>query len=139
MKFRIVLTQLQQSATAQQRRWPWLRHISAIVLAVVTASLVTLASCSPQAETPLRIGTLVWPGFENFFLAEKLEHYEEAPIRLVTYTSNTDQTQAFRNRNNQPTPLQADGVWKRICSQTAGLGCSFITSLQAAGNPPLID
>jgi hypothetical protein len=40
---------------------------------------------------------------------------------------------------NQPTLLQADGVWKRICSQTAGLGCSFITSLQAAGNPPLID
>jgi hypothetical protein len=40
---------------------------------------------------------------------------------------------------NQPTPLQADGVWKRICSQTCGLGCSFITSLQAAGNPPLID
>ena len=37
------------------------------------------------------------------------------------------------------TPLQAGGVWKLFCSQTCGLDCNLISSLQAAGNVPLPD
>ncbi|ABW31529.1 hypothetical protein AM1_A0020 (plasmid) [Acaryochloris marina MBIC11017] len=36
-------------------------------------------------------------------------------------------------------PLQADGVWNTICSQTVDLDYNPISLLQAAGNLPSLD
>jgi hypothetical protein len=78
------------------------------------------------------------PGMLGEFVASGLSVQEFLQLHsdVLIGPVNCD---VVETQSNQPTPLQADGVWKRICSQTAGLGCSFITSLQAAGNPPLID
>lgn len=52
------------------------------------------AGCSvPQA--PLRVGTIVFPGYEFLFLAEQLGLLNDASVRLVEMHSNTDNLRAL--------------------------------------------
>ena len=45
--------------------------------------LTSLFSCSAEQESPLRVGTNIWPGYEPFYLARDLGYYiEEKPSQL---------------------------------------------------------
>ena len=55
-------------------------------------------SCAKEPQPPLRIGTVVWPGFECLYLARDLGYYKDTSIRLVEYNATSEITRAFRNR-----------------------------------------
>lgn len=62
---------------------------------------------------------------------EAIKKKRESDV-VVGYKRNPAEAQST-------TPLQADGVWNTICSQTVDFDCNPISSLQAAGNLPLLD
>lgn len=69
-----------------------------IGLAAVLLLEFILVSCSKEPPPPLRIGTVVWPGFECLYLARDLGYYKDTSIRLVEYNATPEITRAFRNR-----------------------------------------
>lgn len=64
-----------------------------------------LAGCIQNPPDPLRVGFLVWPGYETLFLARDLGHYKETPIRLVDYPSASELIRGFRNKNLEAVTL----------------------------------
>ncbi len=61
------------------------RRVGAILLAIVTATTVTIAGCVQTAATPLRVGTSLWTGFAHLYLAESLGYFQDSPVRFVEY------------------------------------------------------
>ncbi len=69
------------------------------ILGMVAGILLvsSLAGCIQKPLEPLRVGFLVWPGYESLYLARDLEYYKNTPIRLVDYPSASELIRAFRN------------------------------------------
>jgi NitT/TauT family transport system substrate-binding protein len=63
----------------------------------IACLLSILISCTPTPQSPLRVGAIVWPGYEPLFLAKDLGYYAGQPIELRDYPSTTEVTQALRN------------------------------------------
>jgi NitT/TauT family transport system substrate-binding protein len=59
--------------------------------------LLVVPACAPEEKEPLRLGTLLWPGSEPFFLARDLGLLDERAVRLVEYSSLTEVNRDFRN------------------------------------------
>lgn len=53
--------------------------------------------CGTQPERPLRVGLLVWPPYEIFYLAQHLEYFDRSEIELVDFSSNADVADAFQS------------------------------------------
>lgn len=67
------------------------------LVGLVLGSLLLAVSCS-QPERPIRIGVLVWPPYELFFLArEQVDSFPDEAIELVEYRSPIDVSRAYEN------------------------------------------
>jgi NitT/TauT family transport system substrate-binding protein len=63
-----------------------------------------------EGSLPLRLGTNVWPGYEPFYLARRLGHFDERDVRLVEYSSASHVIRAFRNGTIELAALTLDEV-----------------------------
>jgi NitT/TauT family transport system substrate-binding protein len=64
---------------------------------VLLLALVLFSGCGGgQVREPLRLGLLVWPPYELFFLARHLGYLDPDRVELVEYSSNADVVNAFR-------------------------------------------
>jgi len=72
--------------------------------------LILLGGCSTQEDSPLRVGTNIWPGYEPLYLAQSLGNYAQVPIRLVEYPSASEVMRAFRNQTLEAAALTLDEV-----------------------------
>lgn len=59
--------------------------------------LFCLAGCSPPPETPLRVGTLPWPGYESLHLAQSLSYFDPAHIHLTDMSNSSQILHGVRN------------------------------------------
>lgn len=74
-----------------------LRH-SYIGHALATLLLVQLLmSCNTGVETPLRVATTPWPGYESLHLAQSLHYFDADTIRIVDMVNNNQAAMAVRN------------------------------------------
>lgn len=71
----------------------WLR----LLLVLLVPACVLGLACVREEPEPLRVGTVLWPGHEPFFLARQLGYLDERKVRLVEYSSLTEELRAFRN------------------------------------------
>ena len=62
------------------------------------AAPAILSGCHALPVSPLRVGAIVWPGFECLFLARSLGFFNDAPIKPVEYPSAPEAIRAFQNR-----------------------------------------
>lgn len=83
------------------------RLLNNFILSFIAGLLLvsTLSGCIQNPPDPLRVGFLVWPGYETLFLARDLGHYKETPIRLVDYPSASELIRGFRNKNLEAVTL----------------------------------
>lgn len=72
------------------------KFISSILL-VFFFALTT--ACTEKPKQTLRIGAVLWPGYEPLYLANKLGYFKDQPIKVIDYLSNTDALQSFINHN----------------------------------------
>ena len=83
-----------------------LKQILLSLLAVFVA--IALTNCTPKTNTPLRIGSNLWTGYETLYLARDLGYYNDKPIRLVDYPSGTEEVRAYRNKEIEGAGLSID-------------------------------
>lgn len=69
----------------------YLNHF--IILLVVSLVL----GCTSKPIETMRIGNVLWPGYEPLYTARSLGYYDNQPIKLIDYLSNTDAIRAFKN------------------------------------------
>lgn len=62
-------------------------------------SFLILGACVDKPQETLRVGSVLWPGYEPLYLADKLGYYKNQPIKIIDYLANTDAILAFRNHN----------------------------------------
>ncbi len=95
--------------------------------------LLLLGACSEQQDTPIRLGTNVWPGYEPLYLAQHLELIKPEEVRLIEYPSASEVIRAFRNRSLEAAALTLDEV---LLLQQDGIPVSVIlvTDISAGGD-----
>lgn len=95
------------------------KRFSLVSLSLVSLSLVLLLSaCVDRPQETLRVGAVLWPGYEPLYLADKLGYYDDQPIKLIDYLSNTNTILAFKNHSlhaaaftlDETLQLLSDGV-----------------------------
>jgi NitT/TauT family transport system substrate-binding protein len=73
-------------------------------------SCLTISSGCEVTVPPLRIGTLLWPGYEPFYLANQLGYYQHHPIHFIDYPSQTEVMRAYRNGEIDGVTLTFDQI-----------------------------
>lgn len=66
---------------------------------VLLSFVLLLSGCVDRPQETLRVGAVLWPGYEPLYLADKLGYYGDQPIKVIDYLSNTDTILAFKNHN----------------------------------------
>jgi len=78
------------------------KHVTAFRMAVCLwlglLCVFSIPGCSRESQTPLHIGTNVWPGYEPLYLARSLGYFDESTVRFHEMTTSADVLKAFRNR-----------------------------------------
>jgi len=72
--------------------------------------IVVLVPNFAFSDTPIRIGTNIWPGYEPLYLARELGYFDIKSVRLVEYPSATEVLRAFRNKALEAAALTLDEV-----------------------------
>ncbi|HBL10562.1 MAG TPA: nitrate ABC transporter [Cyanobacteria bacterium UBA11162] len=80
-----------------------------LILAIASLTFI-LISCHQEPLKPLRIATNLWPGYEPLHLARELGYYQNTPIQLVEYASNTERVRAYRNGDVEITSASLNTV-----------------------------
>jgi len=70
-------------------------HIKSIFIGLMLA--VSLGACSEEPQSPMRVGTNVWPGYEPAYLAQDLGYFNTQQVRLSQFQSASESIRAFRN------------------------------------------
>src|SRR6476646_10819826 len=88
-----------------------MKLIQQCIISLITGILLVflLGNCAKE-QPPLRLGTVVWPGIEIFYLARDLGYYKNTPIRLVDYPSGSELIRAYRNGELEAATLTMDEV-----------------------------
>lgn len=71
------------------------------------AGLVTLPACQPP-RLPMRVGSLVFPGYEFLFLARELGFLDSSLIKLVEMRANTETLRALASDQLEAAALTVD-------------------------------
>ena len=61
-------------------------------------SSASLAACGAKPQRKLRVGTILWSGYEPLFIARHLGAYDDRSIQLVDLPAASDVVLAFQNR-----------------------------------------
>jgi NitT/TauT family transport system substrate-binding protein len=80
----------------------------AILASLLGVWLVVWLSSCPQPQSPLRLATTPWIGYQPLVLAEDLGQFPHDAIRLVEFSSNTESLRALRNRDVEAAALTLD-------------------------------
>lgn len=74
------------------------------------ATIVFLSSCGSPIETPLRIGSNTWLGYEPLYLARSLGYYENSQVNLIELTSASEVMSALSSGALDGAALTLDEV-----------------------------
>jgi len=72
--------------------------------------IISLSACEPTPESPLRIGTNTWPGYEPLYLARSLGYYNNSRIHLVEMNSASEVIHSLRSGMLEGAALTLDEV-----------------------------
>ena len=83
-----------------------------IVIVFVTTAV--LLGCAPEKQSPLRLGTNVWPGYEPLYLSQGLGFLAKDEVRLVQLTSASDVIRSFKNGALEMASLTLDEALRLV-------------------------
>ncbi len=102
-----------------------------IILALVAG--LTLSGCSEPEQPPLRLGTVVWPGYEPLYLARTTNELPESLTRLIEYPSASEVIRALRNRSLEAAALTLDEVLT-VAGEHTPLKVILVMDISAGGD-----
>lgn len=87
-----------------------MKKFSIIFRSLLLSVLLAVSACSPPPDTPLRLASNIWPGYEPLYLARDKQFFSNDKIRLIEFSSNSQTIQAFRNGLIDAAALTLDEV-----------------------------
>ena len=79
-----------------------------ISIAVVVFLGLLFVSCIKESPPPLRVGVVVWPTNECLYLTRNLGYYDNTPIQLLDYPSNSELMRSYRNGDLEAATITLD-------------------------------
>jgi NitT/TauT family transport system substrate-binding protein len=79
-----------------------------VIGAVLAGSGSLFTGCTAKPEPPLRVGAIVWPGYECLFLARALGKFEQQPVKLVEYPTTAEAIRSFQNGATEVVAMTGD-------------------------------
>lgn len=89
----------------------WLHHTPRyrkLCYTLAVLGLTMLTGCHPAPQKPLRVATILWPGYESIHLAQSLGYINPQSIRLVEMAHNGQASMALRNATADAAMLTLD-------------------------------
>jgi len=90
-------------------------------------------SCAKELPPPLRVGFVIWPGSESFYLARDLGYYKQSPIKLLDYPSDSELMRAYRNGDIEAMNVTLDQAWL-LAESTTDLRIVLIQDFSDGGD-----
>lgn len=91
------------------------KFIIATLALVLTALLFFFLNRRPLSlQSPIQIGTNVWPGYEPIYLARAKGFFDDTQVRLIEYPNASEVIRGFRNGVIQGAALTLDEVFLLI-------------------------
>lgn len=75
---------------------------------LAVAVLLSLIGCDKSPDSPIRLGSSPWPGYEPLYLARDLGYIDESSINLFELPSADITMESFRNRSTDVATLTLD-------------------------------
>ena len=75
---------------------------------LAVAALLSLNACDKSPDSPIRLGSSPWPGYEPLYLARDLGYIDEASVNLFELPSADITMESFRNRSTDVATLTLD-------------------------------
>lgn len=95
---------------------------------LATAAAAMLAGCQPPAP-PLRIGSLVFPGYELLFLARERGWLDPRQVRLIEFLSNSSTMRALASHQIEGALLTLD---EALTARSQGLDVKIVHVLDVS-------
>ena len=95
--------------------------------------VVLITGCTDTANTPLRVGTTLWPGYEPLHLAQTLGYINPSEISLVDSISPHGSIQGMRNGDLDAVALTLDEVLM-LASQGVALKIVLVFDFSNGGD-----
>ena len=111
-----------------------MKLIKALIIGFATVLLLefVFVSCAKEPQ-PLRVGVVVWPGCESFYLARDLGYYKNTPIKLLDYPSDSELMRAYRNGDIEAMNVTLDQAWL-LAESTTDLRIVLIQDFSDGGD-----
>lgn len=87
-----------------------MRSMRPVLLSLVLAFAAVVTGCGDADVAPVRVGTVVWPGYEPLYLARERGTLPASQVDLVEYPSASEVIRALRNRSLEAAGLTLDEV-----------------------------
>lgn len=97
-----------------------------VAAAWAVLGLLTMGGCAGPPLRTSRIGTSLWPGYEPLFLARHAGKLDERIYRLVEYSTESQNANAFRNGSLEVTCLTLNTAFRLL---EAGMALSVVLVL----------
>lgn len=75
---------------------------------ILVTAYTVLAGCVEAPQTPLRIGSGPWPGYEPLYLARDLGYLDEKKVNIFELPSSDITMESFRNRSTDIATITLD-------------------------------
>lgn len=102
---------------------------------ILLVLLFTLLACEEASHTPVKVGTILWPGYEPFHLAREYGFFKGHNIDLVELTSASDVIRAMTNGSLHMATLTLD---ETIGLLVSGLDLSVIGILDVSQGADMV-
>lgn len=99
-------------------------------------ALAVSGGCTEPPRPPLRLGTLVWPPYELFFVARERGLFPPGAVDLVELRSPIDEARAFENGGLDAALLTADFAL-RIAERNDGCRIALVVDVSNGGDAVL--
>jgi len=101
---------------------------------LVLLSLV-LGGCDEVSKDPLKVGTVLWPGYEPLYLAKEHSFFEGQDVELIELPSSTGVIRAMKNGSLQAATLTLD---EAISLLVSGVDIVIVTALDVSQGADMV-
>lgn len=105
------------------------RHIRWLTLLLLLAPV----GCAPEPAAPVRIGLLVWPPYETFFLAQDLGYYDDVDVQLIDYHTPAEVLRAYENGVVDAAAMTTDFLMQ-VASRGSGHRAVLVIDVSLGGD-----
>ena len=97
--------------------------------------LLLLGGCEKASNGPIKVGTILWPGYEPLYLAREQAFFNEQDVELIELSSSTGVIRAMKNGSLQAATLTLD---EAISLLVTGVDIEIVAALDVSQGADMV-